>query len=441
MDADVVVVGAGAAGLAAALWLAERSVNVIVVEGRDRIGGRVRWEPVGTVDVPAELGAEFIHGDAPETSALLREAGLAQVPTAATAWTRDAGSTLRPADDDFDPGDIFERVRSLTADESVDAFLRRFEADPDTREQARRARWFVEGFEAADPALASARAIADELHSGVDATSSRPVGSYAPLFAHLADRCARAGIDLRLETTVERIAWEPGSVTIETRSRTGAATFRARCAVVTLPVGVLREETGPSFVPPLPDEKAAALRGLEMGHAVRVTLAFRTPFWEHVAGGRYRDAGFFRSEGAAYNAIWTQLPLHSRTLVAWAGGPRATALHAATAEERIARARDAVGEMFGERALAQREFEGGVTHDWAADPFAYGAYSYVGTGAATARADLGAPVADTLFFAGEATSTDGQGGTVSGAFETGTRAAREVIRALGSVRDSSPTVP
>ena len=441
MDADAVVVGAGAAGLAAALWLAERSVSVIVLEGRERIGGRVRWESVGSVGVPAELGAEFIHGDAPETSALLREAGLAKVPTADTAWTRDADGTLRQAEDDFDPGDIFERVRSLAADESVDAFLHRFEADPNTREQARRARWFVEGFEAADPALASARAIADELHSGVDSTSSRPVGSYALLFAYLSERCARTGVDVRLETTVERIAWERGGVTIEARCASGPATFRARCAVITLPAGVLRAETGPSFFPPLPVEKAAALRGLEMGHAVRVTLAFRTPFWEHVAGGRYREAGFFRCEGAAYNALWTQLPLRSRTIVAWAGGPRARALDAATAEERIDCARDQVGELFGERALAQREFEGGVTHDWAADPFAYGAYSYVGTGGGTARADLGAPVADTLFFAGEATSTDGQGGTVSGAFETGTRAAREVIRALGSMREPSPIVP
>jgi len=80
-DADVIVVGAGAAGLAAALQLATRSVRVIALESRDHIGGRVMWQSVGTVSVPAELGAEFIHGAAPETSALLREAGLAKVET------------------------------------------------------------------------------------------------------------------------------------------------------------------------------------------------------------------------------------------------------------------------------------------------------------------------------------------------------------------------
>jgi monoamine oxidase len=86
--------------------------------------------------------------------------------------------------------------------------------------------------------------------------------------------------------------------------------------------------------------------------------------------------------------------------------------------------------MFGQRDLARREFEAGATHDWSTDPFACGAYSFVATGAGAARAALGTPVDDTLFFAGEATSTDGQGGTVSGAFGTGMQAAAEAARAL-----------
>jgi monoamine oxidase len=445
MDTDVVVVGAGAAGLAAARWLAERSVRVIVLEGRDRVGGRVMWQSVGAVDVPAELGAEFIHGEAPETSALLREADLTKVETGGTSWTWSRNGGLRPADDDFTSVDIFERARSLAEDESVEAFLNRFDHDPGMHEEALRARTFVEGFEAADPALASARSIADELRTGVDSTTSRPVGSYAPLFEHLTAQCARGGVDLRLSTPVQRIAWEPGAVAIDARSKDGGAlTLRARCAVITVPVGVLQQRgaaTRLSFAPPLPPEKQAALRGLEMGHAVRVTLAFRTPFWEQLAGGRYRDAGFFRCEGGAFNVFWTQAPQRSRTIVAWAGGPRATALDGTPAQDRIDRARDEFGSLFGQRDLARREFEAGVTHDWSSDPFACGAYSYVTTGGGAARAALGVPVGDTLFFAGEAMSTDGQGGTVSGAFETGMRAAREAARALETAAAPGKIVP
>jgi len=434
MDADVVVVGAGAAGLAAARALAERSVRVIVLEGRDHVGGRVMWQSIGSVAVPAELGAEFIHGPAPETSALLREAGLTKVPTGGTAWMWSSDGGLRPADEDFRSGDIFEGVRSLAEDESVEAYLSRFEHDPRMRAQAQRARVFVEGFEAADPALASARAIADELRTGVDSTSSRPVGSYAPLFEYLAAQCIRGGVDLRLSTTVERIAWEPGAVTIDARGESGiACTLRARCAIITVPVGVLRQRGDAvplSFSPPLPAEKQAALHGLEMGHAVRVALAFRTPFWEQVDGGRYRDAGFFQREAGTFNVFWTQMPLRIRTIVAWAGGPRATALDGTSAQERIDRARDEFVAMFGQRDLVGREYEAGTTHDWSSDPFACGAYSYVVTGAGGARTALGSPVGETLFFAGEATSTDGQGGTAGGAFETGMRAAAEAAHAL-----------
>ncbi|GAC1544031.1 MAG: NAD(P)/FAD-dependent oxidoreductase [Vulcanimicrobiaceae bacterium] len=434
MDTDVVVVGAGAAGLAAALWLAERAVCTVVVDGRDRIGGRVMWQSVGSVGAPAELGAEFIHGAAPETSTLLREAGLAKAETGDVSWVCSADSELRLVDDDYSSSDIFERVRSLAEDESVDAFLRRFEDDPRMHEQARQARSFVEGFEAADPALASARAIADEIRTGIDTTSSRPIGSYAPLFEHLAGRCARAGVDLRLATTVERIVRERGTVTLEASNASGGtSTLRARCAIITVPVGVLRQRGDArqlSFAPPLPAEKQMALRGLEMGHAVRVVLAFRTPFWEELAGGRYRDAAFFRCEAGTFNAFWTQVPTRGRTIVAWAGGPRSTALDGASARERIDRARDEFGAMFEQRDRARLEFEAGVTHDWSADPLACGAYSYVVSGAGAARATLGNPIDDTLFFAGEATSTDGQAGTVSGAFESGVRAAREAARAL-----------
>ena len=432
-DADAIVIGAGAAGLAAARSLAERSLRVVLLEARDRIGGRVAQAPAAPAGFAAELGAEFIHGPASETMALLRDAASAALDTDGDAWVRDADGELQRDDDDFRAaGGIFERVGELATDESVERFLQRFAGDPALRKAVADARAFVEGFEAADPALASVRSIAAELASGVDSTSRRPAGSYRPMFDVLSAACARAGVETHLSTTVRRISWQRGAVTVEADRAGATRTLRARAAIVTLPVGVLRQSGDVAFEPDLPAEKRAALGRIEMGRVVKTIVRFRTAFWENIRGGRYRDAGFFRSAGGPFAAYWTQFPARSTSIVAWSGGPAANALGECSDDERIARARDGFGALLGELDLARREFETGFTHDWNRDPFAYGAYSYVAVDGGNARALLAAPVDRTLFFAGEATSNDGQGGTVNGALETGERAAREVAAALGT---------
>ncbi len=185
MEADVIVIGAGAAGLAAAQTLAERSLRVVVLEARDRIAGRVWSRRIAPMPAPAELGAEFIHGRARLTMALLEGAGLQTAATDGEFWIRKNGE-LRLADNDFtSSAAIFEGTRELADDESVDRFLRRFEGDESMREAVETARAFVEGFDAADPALASARGIAQEWRSGVDATAARPLGGYHAMFEHL----------------------------------------------------------------------------------------------------------------------------------------------------------------------------------------------------------------------------------------------------------------
>ncbi len=368
--------------------------------------------------------------------ALLREVGSVAIDTGGESWACGEDGELRRNDDDFiAAAGIFERARELAADESVDRFLRRFEGDDALRKTAQAACLFVEGFEAADPAIASARAIADEWRSGVDFSSARPLAGYGPLFERLSNACHAAGVETRLSTVVRRISWRRGAVAVDAQSGLGELrTIRARAAIVTLPVGVLRhggDENEVVFDPGLPAIKRDALASIEMGHAVRVALWFRTAFWEQVRDGRYRDGGFFRCVGQPFAAYWTQFPVRSELIVAWAGGPKATALGGASQAERVARALDGFGALFGEPARARREFESGLTHDWGNDPFARGAYSYVATGGGDARATLAAPVDDTLFFAGEATSIDGQGGTVNGALETGQRAARETAMSLG----------
>ena len=408
-DADVIVIGAGAAGLAAARRLAEGSLRVIVLEARDRIGGRVVAQPTARALVPAELGAEFIHGPAAETRALLREAGTAAIDNeGGDSWIRSANGVLQRETVDFTSHrrPAFSKACApLPADESVDHFLRRFEGDPAMADTARRARAFAEGFDAADPAIASALSLADEIASGVDSTSARPLGGYAPMFERLRAACVTAGVVIRLSMAVRHIGWEHGAVNVDVHRGAETLTFRARAAIVTLPVGVLchtGDETAIAFEPPLPATHARALHAIEMGKVVKVMLWFHTAFWEELHGGRYHEAGFFRGEGGAFAAYWTQYPVRSELIAAWAGGPKAIALLGASEDELIERALAGFGAIFGEPELVRSELDGAAVYDWNHDPFARGAYSYVAVGGGDARAELAVPVAGTLFFfAGE----------------------------------------
>ncbi|MGH7728578.1 MAG: flavin monoamine oxidase family protein [Vulcanimicrobiaceae bacterium] len=435
MDADVVVIGAGAAGLTAARSLAARGLRVIVVEARDRVGGRAWSVPTVRAAVPAELGAEFIHGTAEATMALLREGGLASVDAGGESWVGVAGGELRRAGDEFSSAaSIFERVDPHAGDESVERFLARFASDPQLRDTALGARAFVEGFEAADPAVASVQAIADEWRSGVDALVARPLGGYRAMFEYLYGETLAAGVHVRLATLVRRVAWCRGTVAVETQSPLGKSlTIRGSAAIVTLPVGVLRhrgDDREVVFAPELPASKREALASIEMGHAVRVTLRFRTPFWERIRNGRYHDAAFFRRASGPFAAYWTQLPVRSESVVAWAGGPQALASSDATPSELMRRGLDGFGTLLGEPERARNEFEGGTVHVWTRDPFSRGAYSYLRVGGGGARAVLAASVDDTLFFAGEATASGGRSGTVDGALRSGERAAREAAALL-----------
>ncbi len=403
MDADIIVIGAGAAGLAAARALAGASLRTIVLEARERIGGRVLSIPTSRAIVPAELGAEFIHGPAAETRALLREAGMTSITPGGEGWRAGADGGLKPEERGWGSSTgLFDRVRSLAQDESVNDFVRRFENEPALRAEAEEARAFAEGFDAVDPAIASARGIAEEWDSGVDDVSARPIGGYPPMFFQLHQACVARGADIRLSSVVRRIVWSSGSVAVDLIDGSGtAATLRARAAIVTLPAGVLeaRGAGAVTFEPDLPARKRTALSFIPMGEVVKVVLEFRSAFWERVAGGRYAEASFFRGAGRPFGAFWVQYPVHAEIVCAWAGGPRAIEMRDASESERIELALDAFGTLIGDPALARAEFVRAWVHDWLRDPFSRGAYTYIAVGGSGARLTLAEPVEGTLFFA------------------------------------------
>jgi monoamine oxidase len=194
-----------------------------------------------------------------------------------------------------------------------------------------------------------------------------------------------------------------------------------------------------AFEPPL-DDKRDALAGIGAGDALRVVLRFTDRWWEARGAMPALEAdtdpamlSFLHGPGLAVPVWWTQRAIRVPLLVGWAGGPAARALLDLPEPERVSRAIGALAELAGLTydAVARR-VTAAWAYDWRADPLARGAYSFARPGGADALPALGRPLADTLFFAGEATVGDGLHGTVEGALASGCRAADEVRAALRS---------
>src|SRR5919198_1428731 len=149
--ADVLVLGAGAAGLAAAQELSQAGLRVIVIEARDRVGGRIFTQQVPGHPLPIELGAEFIHGRPPESFALVEQSGLLVYEINGDRWLAQDGQ-LAPGDAVWDQANqLFRRMAAIgDTDRSFQAFLARFQHDSTWHAAAAMAAGYVQGFDAAD---------------------------------------------------------------------------------------------------------------------------------------------------------------------------------------------------------------------------------------------------------------------------------------------------
>ena len=429
---DVLILGAGAAGLAAAGELAAAGLSVLLVEARDRIGGRAWSLRVPGVPSPIELGAEFIHGKPEATFDALRRTGLAAVDSPRTRWFV-RNEALEPMGNLRN--EVRRAMRVTPALEKRDMPFQQFLAGKRGLSTFARAfaRRMVEGYDAADPGRVSAREIAEEWtgESATDMPQFRPSGGYGALMDRLF-LLASARTRLRLQTVVHAVRWRRGRVEVEGEMRGRPFRASARRAIVTLPVGVLRRQPGEAdavrFEPVLRD-KVRALGYIEAGAVLRVVMQFPRAFWEELDGGRYRNASFFHSPYSAFPTVWTALPARAPLLVAWSGGPRAVSLSAAARSDVVRRAVMSVDSLFGGRGGRDALPVATWVHNWQRDPYAHGAYAYVTVGGRGARRKLAAPVAGTLYFAGEATD-ESEAGTVAGALRSGIRAAREVLAEL-----------
>lgn len=421
MDADVIVIGAGIAGLAAAHRLARAGQKVLVLEGRDRVGGRILTQSAPGRSAPIELGPEFVHGGDAYLRAALRRAKLRLTPARHDLWRWEGDGRIRRHATYW--REIAKMAQAIPAGTTLDfaACLRRQKNW--TPEERSGLIEFVESFNAADAGRISARSIR-ESHGGLEGTQSRTAKGYKVLADSFVRELAGLDVEIRLRATVSQVNWRRGFVEVAA----GGRRCRARRLVSTLPLGVWR--SGEVKFTPRLRQKEKLVRRIGWGQVVRVTFLFDDDFWRSgvvpaALLKRGRPAfGFLLGLGEDFETWWAPSE-REPLLVGWTGRPGAAVLRLSDAQIKQRALRSLARIWRVPLADLRRRLRDAWTHNWMKDPHTRGAYTYPLAGHEQAGRRLGAPLADTLFFAGEATAEEAA--TVHGALASGIRAADEIL--------------
>ena len=440
MPSDVLIIGAGAAGLSAAIELARAGLGVEILEARDRIGGRMFTAVDPVLGHAIELGAEFVHGLAPEIWQTLQHNNLKVTEVDGDLWCSLDGK-LQECNFFSQADKILEAMDDKGPDETfLDFLARRFPGDSqaDAKQWATR---YVSGFNAADPGLVSVHWLVHSRNADEQIEGDRGfhiAGGYQKLVEIFLGELKRLKVPVHLKTVVESIRWSRGSVQIRAKADKKDTSFSAPRALITLPLGVLQAQGSVRFEPELPAEKQTALKRLAMGKVVRVTLCFRQRFWENLHGMRdsksLADLSFLFSRDDFFTTWWTQMPEPLPIITGWAPARSAESLAGLPRAAIINRAVESLSRILQiEQTLVESQLRTAYFHDWDSDPFSWGAYSYVKAGGEGCQRTLASPVEGALFFAGEATDASGHNGTVHGAITSGQRAAAEIAKHCGPV--------
>jgi monoamine oxidase len=429
-ETDIVIIGAGAAGLMCARELSKDGRKVVVLEARSRIGGRIHTVMDEKFPLPVELGAEYIHGDLPVTKRLLKEAGVDYYKIKGDIWRFEKGRFLEQDDFIEDIDLVIKQLKKLPTDISVSEFLDRFFSDHHHAKLRKSLKGFVEGYDAADTNLASSFSLLQEL-VGEDDAQYRINGGYARLVDYLYSECTLMGCDFRLDTIAKEIRWTKGRV--ETVSQNNER-FTAEKIIITVPLGVLQstQETISSInFSPAIDEVQEAINTLGYGLVIKIILNFNEAIWTYVKNTGQENTNSspsFIFSDAIVPTWWTQLPEKNGMITGWLAGPKAARLHNEPTDNILNLAMESLATIFHiPRTELQSKLLSSCVHNWAEDDFSKGAYSYETVGSKGAKRIIAEGIADTIYFAGEAFLEIGGTGTVEDALESAQKTVKNIL--------------
>lgn len=422
----VIVIGAGMAGLAAAQRLAQRGIKPLVLEARDRIGGRL-WTSNKWPDAPMDLGASWIHGvDGNPITALAQTVGAKMATTRyeSAIGYGPQGQVLSDAQEtqierlDKAITQALKAAQKRDDDQSIQTVIEKaLNWAKLSLEERRLVRFILNGKLEQEYAGSIGELSA---HWYDDAAAFKGddalfLAGYGAIAGHLAQ-----GLDIKTNSLVRQIEWkkEKDRVSVTTDS----ATYVAEKVLVTLPLGVLKRSAA-MFKPALPAQKQKAIEALKMGVLNKCYLRFPKVFWQ----AKY-DWMEYVAPNAGEWVEWVSFarPTGLPILLGFNAANVGQSVEALSDEKIVASAMQTLRTIFGRNTPDPIDYQ--ITR-WSSDPFAGGSYSFNPVGAVPEMRDhLAKSLDDVLYFAGEAASRQ-YFGTVHGAYLSGVKAADEILKA------------
>jgi monoamine oxidase len=409
---DVIVIGAGMAGLKAAYDLQNKGLSVIILEARDRIGGRIHTTTEFDSEFAIDLGAELVHTTTTPTWELINSQNL---KTIRLVNDEDKDESIDLTDFRyFFKALESKQIPSPKPTEDILSYLKRIEAEPELIQE------IEEGFVVDTETLDKVSAFAvlnrfDQMVKDGEMVGEKDFkifGGYNQIYKVLAEK-----LQIELSKPVTMVNWENNEIEVHT---TDGNVYKSHKIVLTIPVAVLKKQNI-QFVPQLPEDKTKAIESFGVCDIVKIFLKF--------------DEKIFTPDVNILNVFEDEIPVwwkatitadenyKDEVLVGWVSADKARKLYTLSQDEIINLATKDLEKKLNKTNLKPIK---SLVQIWKDEEFSSGAYSYIPAQASPdIIEDLAKPINNKIFWAGEA--TDPNNATVNGAYYSGKRAANEIL--------------